>query len=106
MAEQFFNDSYAIAEAQKCARMLTEQTGQLSAWCVVTRKRFWPASYFFAGDEDMLRVKLHRGHEVLLAFAVSRRRALAQSSDYQAVEPSNADDLLRRLARSAIRRAA
>lgn len=106
MAEQFFNGSYAIAEAQKCARMLMEQTGQRTTWCVVTRKGFWPASYFFAGDEDALQATLNRGHEVLLAFAVSRRRALAKCTSYQPVDLSNADELLRRFAPYAMKRAA
>lgn len=106
MQEQFFSDSFAIAEAQKCARMLLEQIGQRPTWCVVTRKGFWPASYFFAGDEALLRTKLLRGHEVVLAFAVSRRRALASCSGYQAVDPATADEPLRRFARYAMRRAA
>lgn len=106
MQEQFFNDSFAIAEAQKCGRMLLEQTGQRTAWCVVTRKGFWPASYFFAGDEDLLRAKLHQGHEVVLAFAMSRRRALAGCSGYQAVDLTTADEPLRRFARYAMKHAA
>lgn len=106
MQEQFFSDSFAIAEAQKCARMLLEQIGQRPTWCVVTRKGFWPASYFFAGDEALLRTKLLQGHEVVLAFAVSRRRALASCSGYQAVDPATADEPLRRFARYAMRRAA
>lgn len=106
MQEHFFCDSFAIAEAQKCGRMLLEQTGQRAAWCVVTRKGFWPASYYFAGDEDLLRTKLHQGHEVVLAFAVSRRRVLASCSGYKAVDPATADDPLRRFARYAMRIAA
>lgn len=106
MTDVFFSGDYAIAEAQKCARMMLEQTGQRPTWCVVTRKGFWPPSYFFAGDEEMLRAKMNRGHEVVLAFAVSRRRALAKCSDYQPVDPSAADELLRRFARQAMRHAA
>lgn len=106
MVEQFFSSNFAIAEAQKCGRMLMEQTGQRTTWCVVTRKGFWPASYFFAGDEDVLRTKLQQGHEVVLAFAVSRRRALASCSGYKAVDPAGADDPLRRFARYAMRHAA
>jgi len=103
MADQFFTGSSAIAEAQKCARMLMEQTGQRTAWCVVTRKGFWPASYFFAGDEDLLRAKLNQGHEVVMAFAVSRRLALAECSGHEAVPLSDAEKLLRRCARRALR---
>ena len=103
MADQFFSCSGAIAEAQKCARMLLEQTGQRSTWCVVTRKGIWPASYFFAGDEDLLQAKLNRGHEIVLAFAVSRRLALASCSEYRPVDPATADKLLRRCARQAMR---
>lgn len=105
-SEQFFNCSYAIGEAQKCARMLLEQTGQRSAWCVVTRKGFWPASYFFAGDEGLLQTKLSQGHVVVLAFAATRRLALAACSGYQAVDPECAEEPLRRFSRYAMRRAA
>lgn len=103
MIDRFFYASCAIAEAQKCARMLLEQTGQRSTWCVVTRKSFWPASYFFAGDEELLQAKLRQGHEIVLAFAVTQRRALTSSSQYQPVYPSNADKLLRHCARQAMR---
>lgn len=106
MTDQFFDANRAIAEAQKCSRMLFEQTGSRSTWCIVTRRRFWGVSYFFPRDEQVLRQKLNQGHEVVLVFAANRRRALGSCSDYRAVEPSSGDEALRRYARQAMRHAA
>ena len=106
MTDQFFDANRAIAEAQTCARLLTEQTGSRSTWCIVTRKGFWGSSYFFPGDENLVRQKLRQGHEILLVFAVTRRRALGRCSEYQAVDPAAFDGLLRRFAPPAMRRAA
>jgi hypothetical protein len=102
MIEQFFDGNYAIAEAQKCRQLLLEQTGSKSTWCIVTKRRFWPASYFFPGDEELVRQKLNRGHEVLLVFALGRRHVLA-GSDYRAIDPEFAGGLLRRHARNAMK---
>lgn len=102
MTDQFFDGNYAIAEAQKCRQMLLEQTGSKSTWCIVTKKGFWPASYFFPGDEELVRQKLNHGHEVLLVFALGPRHLLA-GSDYQAIDPESAQKLLRRHARIAMK---
>ncbi|HEU4983615.1 MAG TPA: hypothetical protein VFT88_13115 [Acidobacteriaceae bacterium] len=102
MSHQYFNGDFAIGEAQKCRQMLLEQTGSKSTWCIVTKKGFWPASYFFPGDEDLVREKLNHGHEVLLVFAVGPRHVLA-GGDYQAMDPDSAPKLLRRHARIAMK---
>ncbi len=102
MNHQFFNGNFAIAEAQKCREMLLEQTGSKSTWCIVTKKGFWPASYYFPGDEDLVREKLTHGHEVLLVFAFGPRHVLA-GGDYQAIDPESAQKLLRRYARTAMK---
>lgn len=106
MRDQFFNGNFAIAEAQKCRQMLLEQTGSKSTWCIVTKKRFWPASYFFPGDEEMVRQKLNYGHEVRLVFALGPRHVLASCTDHRAVDPATADDPLRRYARQATKEVA
>lgn len=85
--------------------MLLAKTGQRAIWCVVTRKGFWLPEYFFAGEENVLRTKFHCGHKILLAFAVSRRQALASCSNYEPVALSAADQLLRRFARYAMKHA-
>lgn len=105
MTDQFFNGNVAIAEAQKCGRMLTEKTGAKAIWCIVTKKGFWPPSYYFAGDEAELREDLNRGYRVLLVFAVSRRHTLAKSSGYMPIDPAVAEGLLRKATRRAVRRA-
>ena len=102
MTYQFFDGNYAIAEAQKCRQMLLEQTGSKCTWCIVTKNGFWPASYFFPGDEELVRQKLNHGHEVLLVFALGPRHLLA-GSDYQAIDPESAQKLLRRHARIAMK---
>lgn len=104
--DQFFDANRAVAEAQKCRRMLFEQTGSSSTWCIVTRRRFWGVSYFFPRDEESLRQKLNQGHEVVLVFAANRRKALGSRSDYHAVDPSAADEVLCRYARHAMRHTA
>ncbi|MGB7189491.1 MAG: hypothetical protein WBD10_05100 [Acidobacteriaceae bacterium] len=106
MMDQFFAADRAIAEGQNCARLLLGQTGSRSTWCIVTRKSFWGPSYFFPGDEEELRQKLRHGHKILLIFAATRRRALGSCSEYQAVDPSTFDGMLRRFAPQAMRRAA
>lgn len=102
MSDQFFNGNFAIAEAQKCMRLLLEQTGQKSTWCIVMKRSFWPASYLFPGDEDQVRQKLNRGHEVRMVFALGRRHVLA-GSDYLAIDSAMADNPLRRYARRAMK---
>jgi len=106
MTHQFFEADRAIAEAQTCARLLLQQIGSRSIWCIVTRKGFWGPSCFFPGDEDLLRQKLRHGHQILLIFAATRRRVLGSCSEYQAVDPSTFDGMLRRFAPQAMRRAA
>jgi len=106
VTDQFFDGNCAIAEAQKCRQMLLEQTGSKSTWCIVTRKSFWPRSYFFPGDEDLIRQRLNQGHEVQLVFAAGRRSVLADCTSHQAVDLATADELLRRFARKAMKQAA
>jgi hypothetical protein len=104
--DRFFNGNFAIAEAQKCARLLLEKTGSRPTWCVVTRKWIWPPTYHYAGDEELIRKRLNQGHKVLFVLAVNRRQALARCTDYQVFDPSKSNGLLRRVTEKVIRHAA
>lgn len=103
---QFFDGNFAIAEAQKCAHLLLEQTGSRPTWCIAMRKGFWPLTYHFAGDEDVVRRRLNQGHDVVLIVAVTRREALSRCSDYQVFDLSTSQGIIRRVLERAMRRAA
>jgi hypothetical protein len=106
MSEEFFDGNCAIAEAQECRQRLREKTGSNATWCIVARKGFWPASYFFPGDEQALREKLNSGYEVRQVFAAGRRHVLARCTGYEPVDPATADERLRRFARQAMKQSA